>query len=314
MINVWRATGGAIETLISMRTFARLIVINTPKRSYSQRHPFLMDALVVLFLITVIQTASTVPKVAICFYGLPRAFNLTLPSIVNRIIEPLRVMAHVSIYIHTYNVTTLTNDRSAEYNTSIRPTDALQLLPNTFILEDENQVLGMLPAQFCMKHGDPWNNQYRSFRNFMAQLHSLRRLSELISQNRYDAVVFARIDLYYFTPIDAVQVLRAAAHTVYVPHFHNWNGTNDRFAFGKQNVMITYALRQLSIERYCVIFEAHAERYLLWYLLNNNITIKRTPMMFSRIRGNGGLWEQPTWQLNRNRATIPIEVAENVNH
>lgn len=273
-----------------------------------------MSALVVLILLTAIQIANMTPEVAVCFYGLPRAFNLTFESIVNRIIQPLRAMARVSIYIHTYDITSLTNDRSSEYNTPIRPTDALQLLPTKFIVEDENQVLGRLPSQFCMKHGDPWNNQYRSFRNFMAQLHSLRRLSELITQSSYDAVVFARIDLYYFTPIDAVQVLRAATRTVYVPHFHNWNGTNDRFAFGKQDVMITYALRQLSIGQYCVAFEAHAERYLLWYLLHNNITIKRTPMIFSRIRGNGGLWEQPTWQLNRNRATIPIEIAENANH
>lgn len=278
--------------------------------------PFLLTHLVVFATMVLCHNDSELPEVAVCIFGLPRSFNLTYPSIVQHIISPLQAVSRVSIYAHTFNVTMVTNQRSAEDHTIIRPNDILQLEPDVFEMENEDSVLNSLPPNFCKRHGDPWRNGYVSFRNYMCQLHSIRRLAEMIIESRrnYSAIVFARADVYYFTPIDTVQLLASEYNTIYIPHFHNFGGTNDRFAFGTQHVMLLYAIRQTSIDVYCETHPAHAEKYLQWYLLRNKIAIERTSMMFGRVRATGVLWEHPSWQISRSRDSMSIRAAKNIQH
>ena len=273
--------------------------------------------MVLRLLLLIVYVHSQQPSVAICFFGIPRAFNTTLPSILQRLIHPLQAVARVSIYIHTYDITNVTNARSGELNASIRPLDVLQLTPSGIEIEDERAVLSALPPEFCRKHGDPWTNDYRSFDNYMCQLHSLRRITEMMAASRsrpYDAVVFARLDMYYFTPIDAAQVLATPNNTIFIPHFHNFGGANDRFAFGSQSTMELYGRRQLSIHGYCRLLPAHSEKYLLWFLRSNRLTIRRTSILFGRMRANGMLWEQPRWQIERVVKNVSVDQVENGHH
>lgn len=267
--------------------------------------------LVLLLIAHAVMTAR--PTVALCFFGLPRSFNTTLPSIVQRLVEPLRSATNLSLFVHTYNISRVTNLRSGEFNAPIRVADVLQLAPDILEIANERDVLNALPGNFCRRHGDPWQNGYRSFQNYMCQLHSLRRLSDIVLAARaFDFVLFARLDVYYFTALDVVQLLNAVDGSVYVPHFHNFGGVNDRFAFGRRDPMLLYGTRQLSIATYCDTFQAHAEKYLRWFLQRNRIAIRRTPMLFGRVRGSGELWEVPVWQLDRAKNATSIAEAEDI--
>ena len=277
---------------------------------------FRLAHLLTLTALVLCHNESEMPEVALCIFGLPRSFNLTFPSIMQYIVHPLQAVSHLSIYAHTYNITMVTNKRSGEDHVNVQPRDILRLSPDVFEMENEDAVLDSLPPNFCRRHGDPWRNGYVSFRNYMCQLHSIRRLADMIveSKRNYTAVVFARADVFYFTPIDTVQLLSSAQKTIYIPHFHNFGATNDRFAFGNQPVMLLYAIRQSSIELYCETFQAHAEKYLQWYLARNKITIKRTSMMFGRVRANGVLWEHPSWQMSRSRDKMSMHAVDSIEH
>jgi len=113
----------------------------------------------------------------------------------------------------------------------------------------------------------------------------------------------------FFTALDAQQVLHVRPNTVYVPPFANWDGTNDRFAFGTQDTMELYGSRFDKIGEYCLTNQAHAERYLRWHLAANNVSLERTPMLFGRVRAPDALWERPVWSTQRTNMTINAALA-----
>lgn len=271
--------------------------------------------LVILAIYFVFIVSSELPRVAICFFGLPRALNSTLSSIRQRLILPLRAMANLSIYVHTFDIMALTNDRSKEYSARIRPQDVTFLEPTSYVIESQNEFMRHLPTDFCRKHGDPWHDNYNSLRNFICQLRSLSRVTDLMMKDgSFDSVVFARPDVQFFNSIEVLQVLASENQTIYVPPFHNFGGVNDRFAFGRQDVMSLYGRRESSLADYCAKFPAHSERYLQWYLQYKNITIKRTPLLFGRVRANGVLWELPTWSVERTTKNVSLNAANEIYH
>lgn len=259
--------------------------------------------------------SSDLPRVAVCFFGLPRALNLTLPSIQQRLLLPLQAVANVSIYVHTFDIRVFTNNRSKEYSVRIRPHDVTALKPTSYVIESQIEFLQQLPTDFCRKHGDPWHDNYYSLRNFMCQLRSLSRVTDLMLEGGlFDSVVYARPDVQFFNSIEALQVLASKHQTIYIPPFHNFGGANDRFAFGRQDVMTVYGRREYTLVDYCNLFPAHSERYLRWYLERNKITIKRTPLLFGRVRSNGVLWEMPSWSVERATKNVSLNIADEIYH
>jgi hypothetical protein len=248
-------------------------------------------------------------NVAVCFFGLTRSLYLTAPMIEQRLLAPLRRAANVSVFFHTYNLTVIHNTRSQEPSAANHHENMFLLRPDYWNVSDQDAYLASLPHDFCRQHGDAWRDNYQSHRNFMCQLNSLELVTDMLvaqaARRPFDAVVFARPDVLYYTPLDVEQVLRAADNTVYIPPFANWHDVNDRFAFGRFDVMTAYGYRHRAIADYCKTRRAHAEEFLRWYLATNQLAIRRTPMLFGRIRATGVVWEQPTWGINRAKnATI----------
>jgi len=254
---------------------------------------------ILLLFLTIAQRAGARPRVAVCFFGITRSLRTTAPMIHQRILEPLRSVADVKIFLHTYNLSTFTNSRSKEFNVTNNHLDLHLLRPDVYMVDDQLAFLNTIDGNFCRKNGDPWRDNFQSHRNFMCQLNSLYQVTKiLLADGNFSAVVYARPDVFYFTAIDAQQVLGARQNTIYVPPFHNWDGTNDRFAFGQLNVMQLYGTRFRDIHQYCKTNPAHAERFLRWYLLQENIAIRRTPMLFGRVRVPNVLWERPVWLMD----------------
>jgi len=257
-------------------------------------------------------TVVSAARIAVCFFGLTRSLVFTAPMIEQRLMAPLRRAADVTVFFHTYNLSVIHNTRSHEPNAPNRYENMFLLRPDYWRISDQHNYLATLPKDFCRRHGDSWQDNYQSHRNFMCQLNSLELVTELLLDvartSAFDAVVFARPDVLYYTAIDVEQVLSSANNTIYIPPFANWGDLNDRFAFGRLDVMTRYGQRGRSIEQYCEKRRAHSEQFLKWYVADARLQIRRTPMMFGRVRATGVVWEQPSWAVGRSR-NISIQAA-----
>jgi hypothetical protein len=257
-------------------------------------------ALLALTLLAMASNAIAKPRIGICFFGLTRSLQATAPMILQRVIRPLKAVATVTTFLHTYNLTQISNARSNEKNAPNNVADLHLVEPDVYQIDDQSKFLASLPAGFCRQKGDAWGDRFQSHRNFMCQLNSLAQVTKLVSKNgSFDAIVFVRPDMFYFTAIDAQQVLQSRSGEIYLPPFANWDGANDRFAFGAPSTMMLYGNRQSDIAEYCKTHPAHSERFLKWFLSRHNLTIRRTPLVFGRVRAPKQLWEMPSWRLVR---------------
>lgn len=163
-----------------------------------------MHLLVITCLVVSIGVVYARPRIAVCFFGLTRSLPTTAPLIHQRLLNPLKSVGDVEVFVHTYNLTHLTNSWSKEFNAPNRAQDLLLLLPTASIIDDQEIFLKTVPAKFCKLRGDPWNNNFTSVTNLLCQLNSLDRVTTLFeSHGPFDVVVYARPDVIYYTPIDA---------------------------------------------------------------------------------------------------------------
>lgn len=256
-----------------------------------------------LFLLSLLLVTPPVcaarPTVAVCFFGLTRSLGATIANIEQRLLKPLRLVADVSVFVHTYNVSFVTNPRSNEANAPNNVSDLFLLNPSAFEIGNMSQFLETIPPSYCQQHGDAWNDGFMSLRNFFCQLNSLEHVTAFLAGAVFDFVVFARPDVLFFTPIDVFQLLNATDGEIYVPQFHSFGGVNDRFAFGKQKEMIAYGRRLASLTEYCVSKQAHSETFLAWFLGKQQIRARSTPILFGRVRAPNVLWEEAVLDVRR---------------
>lgn len=70
-------------------------------------------------------------RVAIAFYGLTRSLTYTIRSMQQNVLQPLQKAGiFFDIYLHTYNLTTLTNRRSGENLQALNATEWKLLDPD----------------------------------------------------------------------------------------------------------------------------------------------------------------------------------------
>ena len=147
--------------------------------------------------------------IAMVFFGLIRCGEKSWPSIKTNILDILSQRPSIKFdsFCHTYDLTKINNPRSKEVNVPIQNALHYAQLLGTITLKIENQedmVDKHLTLSGYTKHGDPWNDDDKSLRNLLRQLHSLREATQLWQnhQHEYYAVVYLRSDLIYYDPID----------------------------------------------------------------------------------------------------------------
>lgn len=238
------------------------------------------------------------PRIAVCFFGLTRSLRTTSSLIHQRLLKPLKSVGVVDVFVHTYNLTHIVNPRSKEFNVTNSASDLLLLLPTASIVDDQTAFLNTVPSTLCKLRGDPWGDKFKSLSNLFCQLNSLDRVTSLFQDHGpFDVVVFARPDVIYYTAIDAQQVISAATNTIYLPPFADYGGYNDRFAFGKPLVMAMYGKRQSRIAEYCKTNRPHSETFIKWLIQQSGVSVKRTPILFGRMRSPDVIVERPSWQM-----------------
>ena len=145
-------------------------------------------------------------KICICFYGLvQRSIKYTFDSIQTNIFNVLKNNnIEYDVYLHTYDATFSNSDRSGEYDIPVDVDDYKLLNPSKYIIEsydDFNKNFNFY--QFTKKYSDPWNNNYSSMINWIREMNSHSRVTELWETNKnvYDLCLYVRADLMYITPL-----------------------------------------------------------------------------------------------------------------
>jgi hypothetical protein len=262
-------------------------------------------------------SSSPSPRVAICFFGLTRSLQYTRYNLYAHIFDLLKQHEiSYDIYIHTYDLPSLSNARSHEENVTLDANEWKHLYPYRHLIDSDEQiektvVEHFLPI-FLSSHGDPYNEKppHQTIRNVIKQLYSLHRVTELwgeiIDQHiqDYRAVLYLRPDVWYFNDLNVthLQIAMGAALSdsaspssdfIYIPNFHFWGGVNDRFAFGPPHVMKVYGSRLIGAANYSQIKPVHPEKYLSDLLHSHHIVTRATNIQFERVRANGVLWGIP---------------------
>ena len=255
---------------------------------------------------------SALPRplhVAVCFFGLLRSLNYTIDSIRSHVLDPLLLAgATYDVYVHTYNDSSITNARSAEFGEKLDWTHYRLLHPHRAVIEDtrvfESSFIDRhLPA--LLRHGDAWGQAepHTSLGNLLKQLHSLRAVTRLWTNSsaRYDAVIYARPDVWFFKPLNTSAVLaQVAAATagnqclLLTPPWHTFGGLNDRFAIGTPATMKRYGERVLHALQYSTHARLHSESFLHWVMrCTSECSCGAVDVLFARVRAGGVLWMLP---------------------
>ena len=260
-----------------------------------------------LLLVALCLTLSPVKgtSVALCFFGLTRSLELTIGNIRNSIIDPLLLAdIQVSIYLHTFDLKAVSNQRSAENKAAMNWKAYKLLRPDMLQVDNAYSIEKKLiepSLQIWLKHGDAWgeSDNHTTLKNFLKQLYSLSQVTQLWMAERKppDVVFYLRSDIWFFNTFNVTELEQAIKHnnTLYTPYFHRWEGLNDRLAFGAPAVMEVYGKRLDNAINFSDTEAIHAERFLLHTAQQAGLDYSgETSLVFERVRATGELWGIPT--------------------
>ena len=261
--------------------------------------------LVGLLLSTATCATAAPRRVALCFFGLTRSLDYTIDSIRHSILDPLLLNdVETTLFLHTYNATSVTNRRSAEDAATMDWTAYKLLHPHEWQVDDVAVVNKLIDTDLkaWLKHGDAWAGEtaeHTTLRNFLKQLYSLKQVTNMWIQeaSRFDTVFYLRSDVWFFNQLDVAELDEAVQHPkrIYTPMFHQWGGLNDRLAFGSPESMAIYGNRLDAAMDFAQQEALHAEHLLLNITTTAGLdTTCRTKLLFERVRATGELWGIPS--------------------
>ena len=236
-------------------------------------------------------------KVAICFFGLTRSLNYTMPSIKTNILKVLQDnnIAY-DIYLHTYDLTHISNKRSEEQNCPLDTEEWKLLNPIAHKITNQATFDANFNWKVLKQQGDFWKDGFNSTRNAIRQLNSLKEVTSLwLDKPRYDSYIYLRPDLLYVNPIDIDDIINhiSANNIIVIPRWGNYRGgLNDRIAYGSYDVMKIYGTRIDYIQQHyrrklgAMKKPYHSERYLTLILNKFRFIIHKCNLMGIRIRAN----------------------------
>lgn len=239
----------------------------------------------------------TTRRVCVCFYGLVKQYDMVAQSVKKHIFDVIKAANYTyDVYAHTYNITSVFNERNKEMGLSIDPTSLKRVLPRARVIYDTPEAAdGSVSLDDLLVNGDPWpENPRTSLRYYVRQLYSLRRLTELWApkMNDYDYCIYLRPDVFFISDLDLFDkqqnLTRSALAT---PGWQQWTGRNDRFAYGVPSVMQIFGNRLNGLQDYVTSQrkQPHAEIFLGAYVKAMNLTSILSQTKFKRMRANGKL-------------------------
>jgi hypothetical protein len=229
-------------------------------------------------------------KIAVAFFGLPRCTVVAMPTIQQNLFAHFPIGSAFRCFYHFYQQTQVVNARSGE-NGSLDEANYQPFMQFEGLLENPQIVLEGLPLERLKLFGDIWCDDFNSVRNLLLQLHSLKKVTELVKNYNPDVVLFARPDLVYHDPVPSHVYLMAQAYrnSVFIPNWQWGSGLNDLFAVCGKGSFEAYGNRLDEVFNYCHDKNEplHSEHLLKYVLLKNNKDIYHLSVKASRVRIGG---------------------------
>jgi len=225
--------------------------------------------------------------IAICFFGLTRSLKITIDSINKNIFESLKKQNHeYKIFLHTYNLKKIINDRTGENN--ILDVEEYKLLnPDFFEITNQDDFDKFIEIDKYVKNGLSHTYTETTIMNILRQNNSIFEVWKLVKQSNinFDLFMMCRPDLEYLQPIYIPDI---KFNTLYIPNFAHFGGLNDRFCVGDMASVDIWCSRLDNIEKYSEKNILQSEQYLKYTLNQNKINVRfLNDFKFRRIRANG---------------------------
>ncbi len=216
-------------------------------------------------------------KTALCCIGTGRSIEHTFDNLQKNLVQPL-CGCDVIVYI---TETPKAEETKAYFDTI--DNSYIHIVKEDYIDSDKYVFDGEWPG--------PRNGTIKQGRDIFIQMLKARSyLNTLIDQTgeKYDRVVFSRMDVLYESPIkeklDSLDLSK-----IWIPNFHNWlGGYNDRFAVSSRQNMRHYLSIYDNIDQYAE--EGHvfqAEKTLKYHLDKTGIPVNIFELYFARVGVEG---------------------------
>lgn len=239
-------------------------------------------------------------KVALCFWGITRSLQYTLPSIQEHIFKALeKENISYEIFMHVFKLSHINRSRNtSEKQIKLNFEDYKLLEPDHFIFDEQEKIEQEINLEKYQTQPDPWDNNYQSLKNFVLSMFSKKKVARLVEmQNKnFDCIVFLRPDVKYLNdlPVDILKSIKEGECAM--PRFgitmSEGLGVNDRFAICKPNTAKIIGSRFDSLLEYSKKKPCHSESFLANVIKLNSIkTVFFNNFLFQRIRANGVAFE-----------------------
>ncbi len=231
-------------------------------------------------------------RIALCLFGIPRCSSVTIPSLEQQVIAPLKACGELKVFYHLYQQDQVVNPRSGEQG-SLEPENYAFIRDYEGLLESPMDGPDQALAAELSAFGNAFDDQGGSLKNLLLQLHSLKRVTGLAQAWGPDVCAFARPDLLYHDPWPLAIIRHAARHPLAcaIPDWQWWSGRNDRFAICGRGIYATYGRRLERGLAYCQQGPRPLapETLLRFVLLESKAEVLGMPVRATRVRLQGRL-------------------------
>ena len=230
-------------------------------------------------------------KISICFFGITRDLSKTFPSIEKNIISPAFKHAEVKVFCHFYDLKEIDNIRSQEKQKIINNNWHL-FKAHKLVSEEPNYIFKNYSLENIIKFGDDYNDNYKSIKNLIHQLFSLKKVYELSKSYYSDLTIFVRPDLYYWNSFEKniYELLNFPKDFIAIPNWQFHKGLNDRFAICTSDYASKIYSNRIKEINNCLIYTKrplNAEFLLLYSVCKSKAKTLLLEIKASRVRANG---------------------------
>jgi hypothetical protein len=231
------------------------------------------------------------PKIAICYWGIPRSIELVYESQKKYVYDILEKSGiEYDVYCHFWYITeNIVWDKIMKE--PIVYENISMLKPKKCILELQDPFLNSLDfSKYYYAHEKNTEWLPHLVRNHLCALESQKRCVELClaEKTKYDYVIFLRPDAYVETPLPIVEmIMNMKLNTIIVPANDSYEGYNDRFAMLHYSNVLWYSHRINMIEEFRKTNGRIVSEKYVKYIVDKYYEPKLVNFYFKLMRSDG---------------------------